>query len=142
MSEKVLLVDDEEEFTQVLATRLKSRGVMVDTAESGFLALNKAREQHYDAVVLDLAMPQLDGIETLRRLLADNPDLQVIILTGQATVEKGIEATKLGALEFLEKPADIQQLMEKIGQAKGRKVMLVEKRQEERIKDILESRGW
>lgn len=142
MSEKVLLVDDEQEFTQVLATRLESRGVTVDTAENGLVALDKARERYYDAVVLDLAMPELDGIETLQRLLNENPDLQVIILTGRATVEKGVEAVKLGALEFLEKPVDIQQLMEKIYQAKGKKVVLVEKRQEERIRNILESRGW
>ena len=140
--ENVLLVDDEPEFTQILSERMESRGVSVDTAATGPEALEKVRGKSYDAIVLDLSMPGMDGIETLKRLLQDNPELQVILLTGYATLQKGIEATKLGAMDFLEKPAEIQKLMEKIQQAKANKMLLVEKRVEEKIKGILGTKSW
>ena len=84
----------------------------------------------------------MDGIETLKRMLADNPDLQVILLTGHATLAKGVEAMKLGAMDFLEKPAEIQKLMEKIEQAKANRMLLVEKRSEEKLKEILKTKWW
>lgn len=139
---RVLLVDDDPEFTGVLSERMESRGVGVDTAASGPEALEKVREGSYDAIVLDLAMPEMDGIETLKRMLQDHPDLQVILLTGHATLERGIEAIKLGAMDFLEKPAEIQKLMEKIRTAKANRMLLVEKRAEEKLKDILKTKGW
>lgn len=138
----MLLVDDEPEFTQVLSQRMESRGVDVDTAAGGREALEKVKDQSYDAIVLDLFMPEMDGMETLKRLVADNPALQVILLTAHATLSKGIEAIKLGAMDFLEKPAEIQSLMEKIQQAKANKMLLVEKDVEEKIKGILETRWW
>lgn len=140
--EKVLLVDDEPEFTETLSQRMQSRGVSVDTAASGPEALAMARDRSYDAIILDLSMPEMDGIETLKRLREGNPDLQVILLTGYATVQKGIEAIKLGAMDFLEKPAEIQKLLEKIRQAKAEKMVLVEKRMEQKIQGILETRWW
>ncbi len=141
-AEKVLLVDDEPEFVQVLSQRMESRGVGVDTAASGREALEKVRGKSYDAIILDLAMPEMDGIETLKRLLEDNPDLQVILLTGYATLQKGVEAIKVGAMDFLEKPAEIQELMEKIRKAKATRMLIVERRAEEKIKSILETKGW
>lgn len=141
-AERVLLVDDEPEFVQVLSQRMESRGVGVDTAASGREALEKVRGKSYDAIILDLAMPEMDGIETLKRLLEDNPDLQVILLTGYATLQKGVEAIKIGAMDFLEKPAEIQELMEKIRKAKATRMLIVEKRAEEKIKSILETKGW
>ncbi|RJP17507.1 MAG: response regulator [Candidatus Abyssobacteria bacterium SURF_5] len=141
-NEKVLLVDDEQEFTQTLSERMESRGLQVVTAENGPTALRKAEEESFDAIILDIMMPGMDGIETLRRLREINPKLQVIMLTGHATVKTGIEATKLGALDFLEKPADIKQLLEKIDQAKTNKMLLVEEENEEKIKKILKSKGW
>jgi len=141
-NEKVLLIDDEPEFIQVLSQRMQSRGVTVDTVANGYEAIKKAKGESYDAVFLDMAMPEMDGIETLKHLLELNPDLQVILLTGYATLKKGIEAIKLGAMDFLEKPAEIQKLMEKIQQAKANKVLLVEKRAEETIKGILHTKGW
>jgi DNA-binding NtrC family response regulator len=140
--EKVLLVDDEQEFTRVLSERMKSRGLKVVTAEDGPTALQKAEEETFDAIILDIKMPGIDGIETLRRLRKINPNLQIIMLTGQATVKAGIEATKLGALDFLEKPADLKLLLEKIREAKTNKMLLVEKQAEEKLKDILKTKGW
>ncbi len=140
--ERVLLVDDEEEFISVLSERMETRGIKVDTAPSGKEALKKVEERSYDAIILDLQMPEMDGIETLKNLQAINPDLQIILLTGYATLEKGIEAVKLGAMDFLEKPADIHKLMEIIKEASNRKMMLVEKRAEDEIKKILKTKGW
>jgi CheY-like chemotaxis protein len=141
--EKVLLVDDEEEFTSLLAERLESRGLRVDTASSGVEALAKIEGgAKYDLIVLDLAMPGMDGMETLRRLRAANEDLQIILLTGHATLQKGIQAVQLGARDVMEKPADMTVLLQKISEAKLDRVMLVEKRMEESVKEILKSKGW
>ncbi len=140
--EKVLLVDDEVDFTEALSERMEARGIKVDTASSGEEAIEKAGEQNFDAVVVDLLMPGMDGIETLDRLLKEKPDLQIILLTGHATVEKGVEAVKMGAMDFLEKPADIKQLMEKIKEAKAKKMILMEKKMEEKMDEILKKKGW
>ncbi len=141
-NEKVLLVDDEPEFTEILSQRMQSRGVDVETAANGREALEKVKRKSYDAVILDLLMPEMDGIETLRHLLAASPGLQVILLTAHATLQTGVEAIKLGAADFLEKPAEIQQLMEKIREAKASKMLLVEKQAEEKIKGILQTKWW
>ncbi len=140
--EKVLLVDDEAEFTQVLTERMEARGVEVDAAASGPEALQKAKSKAYDAIILDLLMPEMDGIETLQHLLAEDSRLQVILLTGHGTLRTGVEAIKLGAMDFLEKPAEIQQLLEKIHEAKANKMLLVQEEAEERIKNILQTKWW
>ena len=118
---KVLLVDDEPEFLDVLATRMEARGINVETARSGEQAVEKGGDPSIDAIVLDLAMPGIDGLETLRRLLELDPIHQVIILTGQASLEKGMEAISLGALDVLEKPVPLTVLLDKIEEAAKRK---------------------
>jgi DNA-binding NtrC family response regulator len=138
----VLLVDDEEEFVAVLAERLQARGLVVDTAANGQIALDRAAERAYDAILLDMAMPGLDGVETLKRLLAINPDLQVILLTGQATLAQAVEAMKIGALDLLEKPADILAVVDRIDEAARRKTKLDDQRVQKRIRDITRSKGW
>ncbi|WP_020590255.1 response regulator [Desulfobacter curvatus] len=142
MSEKVLIIDDEQEFTQALAERMTNRGMDVSTSSSAIEGLQNVEEKSFDVVVLDLQMPEMDGIETLKILKKKKPELQVILLTGHATVEKGIEAMKLGAMDLLEKPADMTTLTEKIKKAQAKKMILVEKKAEERIKEIMETRGW
>ncbi len=143
MSEpKVLLVDDEEEFTRTLAERMQARGLEVDVSRDGADAVRRAQGAAYDAVILDLAMPGLDGIATLKLLLAQNPDMQVMLLTGHATLEKGVEAVKSGAIEFLEKPVDLDLLLGKIREARKTGQQLREKRIAESLDDILRSKGW
>jgi len=142
MTEKVLLVDDEEEFVETLAERMRTRGMEVATTTSGSEALDRVDAEDFDVVVLDLKMPGIDGLEALKRIKRRRPDIQVVLLTGYATVEKGVEAIKEGALEFLEKPIDLKALTEAIHRAKATKMVLVEKETEERIKDILEHKGW
>jgi FixJ family two-component response regulator len=78
----------------------------------------------------------------LKILLKENPDLQIIFLTGHATLEKGIEAVKLGAVDFIEKPVDIETLLEKVNEAKTKRDLLSEKESEKKIKDILKNKGW
>jgi DNA-binding NtrC family response regulator len=139
---KVLIVDDEREFSTVLAERMEARGFRVDTVENGFEALEQVGKKSYDAVVLDLAMPDMDGIETLRKLLEMNKELQIIVLTGHATIEKGIEAIKKGAAEFLEKPADVNLLVEKIKSAQTKKLILFEQRMEDAVSEIMKKKAW
>jgi len=91
---------------------------------------------------LDLVIPGIGGMETLKKLKEENPDLQIIILTGHGTIEKGVEAIKAGAMDFVEKPADINKILEKIGEAKHKRVMLIEKRAEEHIEDIMKRKAW
>jgi len=138
----VLLVDDEEQFLKVLSKRLEGRGMKVDTSVSGEDALNRVKGKEFDAIILDLAMPGMSGIETLKRIRSENPDVQIIMLTGHGTVETGIEAMKAGAVDFLEKPADLNKIMEKISEAKHKRILLFEKKHEEHIKEILKSKGW
>jgi DNA-binding NtrC family response regulator len=139
---KVLLVDDEPHFVKLLAERLVGRGSNVDTAGGGSEAIDKAQDEPFDAIVLDLLMPDMDGLETLNQLKELNPDLQVILLTGHGTIDQGVEAMKLGAMDFVEKPADFQELLEKIKKAKDKRMLLVEKRHEERIKELMKSKSW
>jgi DNA-binding NtrC family response regulator len=139
---KVLLVDDEADFVDVLADRLAARDLEVFKANSGAAALALAEERTFDAIVLDMAMPGMNGIETLERLLEINPDLQVILLTGRATLEQAAAAIRTGALDLLEKPAEIDTLVAKIELAATRRWSLEEKRIEERVADIMRKKGW
>ncbi len=138
----VLLVDDEPEFVAVLAERLEARGLTVATAARGEEALVKARARTFDAILLDMAMPGMDGVETLQGLLAINPDLQVILLTGRATLAQAVAAMKLGALDLLEKPASIDTLVQKIDDAARKHWSLRDQRVAQKMSDILHKKGW
>ncbi|MBW2092668.1 MAG: response regulator [Deltaproteobacteria bacterium] len=142
MTEKVLLVDDEEDFLEALAERMQLRGMDVSTTTSAREALKMTEKESYDAIVLDLMMPEMDGLEVLKVIKAKNPELQIILLTGHATVEKGIAAMKLGAMDFIEKPADLETLTEKIREAQAQKLILVEKKTADKIKKIIQRKSW
>jgi len=139
---KVLIVDDEKDFTDTLSERLESRGMEVEAVDNGLKAVEKVESKTYDAVLLDLTMPGIDGIETLKRLLAKNPDLQVILLTGRGSIKTGVEAIKHGAAQFLEKPPDLENLVARIKEAHSRRVMLFEKKMQDTIEDILKKKNW
>lgn len=142
MTSRVLLIDDEREFVETLAERLEVRGLMVDTAHDGASGLALVSEKSFDAILLDLAMPGMDGIETLRRIRETSPISQVILLTGRATVKNGVEAMRLGALDVLEKPVDIQTLVEKIEEAATNKMRLREEQIASEMSDIMKKKGW
>jgi DNA-binding NtrC family response regulator len=139
---RVLIVDDEADFVEMLSMRMSNRGLIVDSALSGPEALQLIDKNEYDAVVLDLAMPKMDGLETLKRMLSVNPNLQVILLTGHATVDKGVEAIKSGAFEFLEKPVKIDALLNRVEEARARRAALSETKIEDMIDEIVKRRGW
>lgn len=141
-SAKVLLVDDEKEFTETLSERLRLRDLEVFIASSGREAIDLAGQHRFDAVILDLQMPGMDGIETLKHLLTKDADLQVIVLTGHGTISKSVEALKAGAMDFFEKPIDIQILSEEIGKAATQRLTLLEERSAHAIEDILKKKGW
>jgi DNA-binding NtrC family response regulator len=142
MSAKVLLVDDEEEFLDVLGQRMEVRGMEVKTTSSALKALEILEKESFDVIILDLMMPEMDGLEALERIKKNRPELQVILLTGHGTIEKGVEAMRLGAMDFVEKPADLETLATKIEKARARKMILVERKVEEEIRNILIRKSW
>ena len=139
---KVLLVDDEEDFTTALSSRLKARNLKVKAVNSGEDAISLVSEQEFDAIILDLAMPGMDGLETLQKIKESQPDAEIIMLTGHASVESSVKAMKIGAEDFLEKPVNISDLMEKIEEAHKKRVVVLKKRSKEEIEKILKGKGW
>jgi DNA-binding NtrC family response regulator len=119
---KVLLVDDEMDFANTLAQRLKMRNLKVGTAYDGEEALTRLKEDEPDVVVLDLNMPGMHGMEVLAKTRKAYPDIQVIILTGHGTDKEEEEAKKIGSCDFLNKPADIDYLEQKIRKAFRKKL--------------------
>lgn len=120
MSEKVLIVDDEEDFLDILSERIRMRGMDVTTATSAEDALNMVEAESYDVVIMDYMMPALDGFKALKLMKARQPEMQIIFLTGNVPGEKYIEARALGAMDVIEKPPDLKDLVQKIKKAKKR----------------------
>jgi len=141
VSEKVLLVDDEIDFLEVMSQRMKARGLEITTAESAVQAISIIKKKTFDAVVMDFQMPGMNGMEALKIIKNNNPEMQVILLTAYATIEKTVEVIKAGAMDLLEKPADIDALIDKIKKAKRNKELQIEKQTEERVQDILNRFG-
>ncbi len=134
---KLLLVDDEVPFVEAMTKRLKKREFNVDTAHSGLDALKSLKNDNkFEVVVLDVKMPGMDGIETLREIKRIYPLTEVVMLTGHATVESAIEGMRFGAFDYLMKPCDIDQLVTKVTQAAEKKQIHEDKIIEARIKEI------
>jgi len=123
----VLLVDDEPEFLETLVKRLTKRGLNISTAQNGEEALAVIRGKEIDVVVLDVRMPGIDGIQTLREINKLNPLMEVIMLTGHASIEVAIEGMELGAFDYLMKPADIDELFYKLQDAFKKRTIQQEK---------------
>ncbi len=120
---KVLIVDDEADFLETIVKRLRARDIEVSGVESGYLALEALDESPPDVVILDVRMPGMDGIETLREIKKKKPLTEVIMLTGHASVETGIQGMQLGAFDYLMKPIALDELLEKVRQAYARKLV-------------------
>ena len=110
---KMMLVDDEERFLQTTSKLLAKKGYAVVTASSGAEALEKLIPQNIQVVILDVKMPGMDGNATLKEIKRLYPMVEVIMLTGHATVESAIDGLKSGATDYLMKPADIEEIIEK-----------------------------
>lgn len=121
---RVLLVDDEVALTRNLAKLLSKRGCEVSAVNDGQSAMEKAEEDDLDVMVLDMKMPGIGGMEVLKHISVRKPSLQVIILTGHATVESAIKGLHLGAFDYMTKPIDIDDLAKKIFQAFERRKRL------------------
>jgi DNA-binding NtrC family response regulator len=141
MGERVLLVDDEEKFLDVMAKRMHNRGIEVVTVASAKEALEKIEQELFDAIILDLMMPGMNGLEAMKAIKKKKPQLQVILLSGQVTLEKGIEAMKLGAFDVVEKPADIEDLVKKIRKAEAKTALIIDKQTQENVEEMLKRFG-
>ncbi len=124
---RVLIVDDELDFLETIVKRLKRRKVDATGIDSGIKALELLEKEHFDVVILDVRMPGLDGIETLKEMKRKRPLMEVIMLTGHASVESGVQGMQYGAFDYVMKPADINDLLEKIREAHERKILHEEK---------------
>ena len=134
---KVLLVDDEKPFVDTMVKRLNKREVEIVPAYNGQEALEKlAQDSTIEVVILDIKMPVMDGMEALGRIKSKHPLVEVVMLTGHATVETGIEGMKMGAFDYLMKPCNADELVEKVQEAAARKRQHEEKIMEARIKAI------
>ncbi len=118
---RILIVDDEDDFREAIIKRLRARKVDIEGANSGSKALEILSEKDFDVVVLDVKMPGMDGIETLREIKLKKPLVEVIMLTGHASVESGIQGMQLGAFDYVMKPVALDDLMDKVRQAYERR---------------------
>lgn len=130
MKTRILLVDDEEQFAESLAERLSMRDYDVTVSFTGSDALSKVAELNYDVVILDVQLPDKNGVEVLAEMKKLKPLTEVVMLSGHAEVATAIEGMKAGAYDFLLKPADSEDLFLKLQSAADRKA-----RTEERIRD-------
>lgn len=138
----VMLVDDEIPFVETMTKRLEKRKLSIISAFSGQEALDKlAKNRNVDVVVLDVKMPGIDGIETLKAIKKSFPLIEVVMLTGHATVETAIEGMKQGAYDYLMKPCDIEQLMTKVKEATEKKRNHEERIREAKVKEALSKHG-
>lgn len=142
MNAKVLLVDDEEQFVEVLAQRLQTRGFHVETTFNGDDAIQLIGQHDVDVVILDVLMPGRDGIEVLREIKRIKPLIEVIMLTGHGTVDTAISGMKLGAYDYLMKPTDTSELVEKITKSFQRKTEQEERIRQAEVDRLVKTRGW
>ena len=119
MQTRVLLVDDEKDFLEIMAERMRARDLEVWTTTSAENALKLVEKNAFAVVIMDLLMPEMDGFKALKLLKALKPEVQIIFLTGNVPAEKCVEAIRLGALDVIEKPADIQALIKIIKNLKA-----------------------
>jgi DNA-binding NtrC family response regulator len=119
---KILIVDDEERFRTTMAKLLTVNGLDVTAVGSGKDALEELKTKPYDVITLDIRMPGMSGLEALAEIKKVNPGIEVIILTGHASVDTAVEIMKLGGYEYLLKPTSTEELMNKIDAAYERKL--------------------
>ncbi|MCD6306370.1 MAG: response regulator [Deltaproteobacteria bacterium] len=135
---RILLVDDEEDFRQTVAKRLAKRGMHVRQASNGENCLSMLEKEPVDIVVLDVKMPGMDGIEALRHIKERHPRTQVIMLTGHACAQDGVEGIKRGAFDYLSKPIELEHLLTKINQAYDKIIREEEKEREAAFRASME----
>jgi len=121
MDIKILLVDDENDFVETMVKRFGIRKMAIDSAKSGQEALAAMQAKDYDVIILDVRMPGMDGLEVLKLIRERAPLTEVIMLTGHASLEAGMQGMNLGAYDYVLKPADFDDLLDKVRKAFERK---------------------
>ena len=123
----IMLVDDEKDFVEILSLRLTENGENVISAYNGSECLKALEKNGIDVIILDVKMPGMDGIETLKEIKKNHPLVEVIMLTGHGTIQAAVEGMKLGAFDFLLKPADFDELTRKLNNARQRRIEQMER---------------
>ena len=138
---RVLLVDDEKDFVEMLGLRLEEAGENVTPAHSGQECLQVLEKKEIDVVILDILMPGMDGIATLKEIKRRFPLVEVIMLTGHGTTESAVKGLKLGAYDYLLKPAHFGELTAKLEAARKRKDEQAERIRKAEVKLLLRKSG-
>jgi len=136
---RILLVDDEVVFTNNMSKLLTNRGYRVTAVNSGDSAIRELEENDFDIVVLDLKMPGMDGITTLKEIKKLDLFTETLILTGHGSIDSAMEAIKLGAYDYLTKPCEIGELVAKIEGAWEKKDDAQKEDMQEKIQKVVES---
>lgn len=123
---KILIIDDEQPIRKALKEILEYEKYEIEEAKSGIEGLEKIQENKYDIVLCDIKMPQMDGIETLEKIMEFNPEIPVVMITGHGNVETAVEALRKGAYDFIEKPLDMNRLLVSVRNAKEKKTLVRE----------------
>lgn len=137
----ILIIDDEKAIRKTLSEILSYEGYKIDDAENGEEGLKKLKEKNYDAVLCDIKMPQVDGIEFLEKSKEINPDVPIIMISGHGTIETAVEAVKKGAFDYVAKPPDLNRLLITIRNALDRQTLVTEtkvlKRKVSRVQEMI-----
>lgn len=136
---RMMLVDDEERFLATTQKLLEKKGYDVVTASGGVEALERIRIHNTHVVILDVKMPGMDGNATLKEIKRLFPLVEVIMLTGHATMESAIDGLKSGAIDYLMKPTDIDEIILKAEEAFGKRQGLEEKIRVARMRKLMKS---
>jgi len=123
---KILAIDDEQSIRESLKEILEYEKHVVDLASNGEEGIQMFQDDKYDAVLLDIKMPQMDGIEVLDKLIASSPDIPVIMISGHGTIDTAVESIKKGAFDFIEKPLDLNRLLVTLRNAMDKKNLIKE----------------
>lgn len=136
---KVLLVDDEVVFAENMSALLTTRGYRVTAVNNGQSAISALEEEDFDVVVLDLKMPGMDGIATMKEIKKLEIFTEILVLTGHGSIDTAMEAVKLGAYDYLTKPCEVEELVAKIEEARDKKENNERKDMNDKIQKVVES---
>src|SRR5678809_618365 len=137
----ILIIDDEKAIRKTLSEILSFEGYKIEEASDGEEGLKKFKEKTYDAVLCDIKMPKLDGIEFLQKAGESNPDVPIIMISGHGNIETAVEAVKKGAYDYISKPPDLNRLLITIRNAMDRTSLVTEtktlKRRVNRVQEMI-----
>jgi len=126
MKKSILVVDDDDTLRKTMSRLFEKKGFTVNTAGTGREGLNKIREMFYDLIILDIRMPEMDGIEVLEKIMELKPETTVVMISGHGNIETAVEAIKKGAFDFIVKPLDLNRLLITIRNAGDKTVLIKE----------------